>query len=108
MTNVGIIGGGGISETHARAAQALDGVEIVAFCGRNVDKVAQLTSRYGGTAYADFEAFLAHRPMDLVMIGSPSGLHAAQGIAAAHHGLHVLVEKSIDVSTRAEIGRAHV
>ncbi len=101
MTNVGIIGGGGISETHARAAHELDGVEIVAFFGRNVDKVAHLSSRYGGTPYADFQTFLAHRPMDLVMIGSPSGLHAVQGMSAAQHGLHVLVEKSIDVSTQA-------
>src|SRR5438876_11389403 len=37
--------------------------------------------------------------MDLVVIGSPSGLHAAQGIAAAHHGLHVLTEKPIEIST---------
>jgi predicted dehydrogenase len=100
MTHVGIIGGGGISETHARAAQELDGVEIVAFCGRNADKVARLSSLYGGKPYTDFEAFLRHRPMDMVLIGSPSGLHAEQGTAAAQQGLHVLVEKSIDVSTR--------
>jgi predicted dehydrogenase len=37
--------------------------------------------------------------MDLVVIGSPSGLHAAQGIAAARHGLHVLTEKPIEIST---------
>ena len=36
--------------------------------------------------------------MDLVVIGSPSALHAEQGIAAARHGLHVLVEKPIDVT----------
>jgi predicted dehydrogenase len=100
MTHVGIIGGGGISETHARAAQELDGVEIVAFFGRNAEKVARLSSLYNATAYDDFKAFLRHRPMDVVMIGSPSGLHAEQGIAAAQQGLHVLVEKSIDVSTR--------
>ena len=33
------------------------------------------------------------------MIGSPSGLHAEHGIAAVERGLHVLVEKPIDVST---------
>src|SRR5262245_23791477 len=101
MTHVGIIGGGGISETHARAAQELEGVEIVAFFGRNADKVSRLSASYNASAYADFKAFLRHRPMDLVLIGSPSGLHAEQGIAAAQQGLHVLVEKSIDVSTRA-------
>jgi predicted dehydrogenase len=36
--------------------------------------------------------------MDLVAIGSPSGLHAEQGIAAARRGLHVLTEKPIDIS----------
>jgi UDP-N-acetyl-2-amino-2-deoxyglucuronate dehydrogenase len=38
--------------------------------------------------------------MDLVAIGSPSGLRAAQGIAAAERGLHVLTEKPIDISTK--------
>jgi predicted dehydrogenase len=37
--------------------------------------------------------------MDLVIIGSPSALHAEQGIAAASQGLHVLTEKPIDVTT---------
>ena len=52
--------------------------------------------------------------MDLVVIGSPSGLHAEQGIAAAQHGLHVLTEKPIDTSTAradrliAEAARAGV
>ncbi len=58
-----------------------------------------MAARYGGRAFARYEDFLAHRPMDLVVIGSPSGVHAEQGIAAAERGLHVLVEKPIDVST---------
>src|SRR6202049_2824159 len=37
--------------------------------------------------------------MDLVMIGSPSGLSAAGGIAAGHSGGHVLTKKPIDIST---------
>jgi predicted dehydrogenase len=37
--------------------------------------------------------------MEMVIIGSPSGVHAEQGIAAAKHGLHVLVEKPIDITT---------
>jgi len=32
------------------------------------------------------------------MIGSPSGLHANEGIACARRGLHVLVEKPIDLT----------
>lgn len=97
--HVGLIGGGNISETHARAARAISGVEIAAVYGTNSEKVRKLSGEHGGKAYADFAAFLAHRPMDVVIIGSPSGLHATQGIAAAKQGLHVLTEKPIDIST---------
>ena len=36
--------------------------------------------------------------LDAVVLGSPSGVHAEQGIAAARRGLHVLTEKPIDVT----------
>ena len=99
MIHIGIVGGGNISETHARAAREIEGVEIAAINGGNQDKSARLGQLYGGAVYEDFERFLEHRPMTMVAIGSPSGLHAEQGIAAARHGLHVLVEKPIDIST---------
>jgi predicted dehydrogenase len=37
--------------------------------------------------------------MDLVAIGSPSGVHAEQALAAVQRGLHVLVEKPLDIDT---------
>ena len=96
---IGLIGGGNISETHARAARALPGVVVAAIYGTNANRVAILSREHSCKAYSDFDEFLQHRPMDLVAIGSPSGLHAAHGIAAARHGLHVLTEKPIDIST---------
>src|SRR6266566_4609167 len=102
--HIGLIGGGNITETHARAARAIPGVEISAINGTNAEKIARLCCEHGGTPYQDFAAFLKHRPIDLVIIGSPSGLHATQGIAAARQGLHVLTEKPIEISTaRADI-----
>jgi len=97
--HVGLIGGGNISETHARAARAIPGVEIAGVYGTNSEKVHKLCREHGGAPHTDFAAFLAQRPMELVIIGSPSGMHASQGIAAAKHGLHVLTEKPIDIST---------
>src|SRR5918997_6671285 len=97
MLHVGILGGGNISETHARAAREAEGVRVAAVCGPNREKVARLCGLYGGTAYERLEDFLSHRPLDAVLVGSPSGLHAEQGIAAARRGLHVLVEKPIDI-----------
>src|SRR5215510_903124 len=97
VIHIGIIGGGNISDTHARAAREIEGVEISAIYGLNQEKSTELGRRYGGVVYPDFETLLQHKPMDLAAIGSPSGLHAEQGIAAARRGLHVLVEKPIDI-----------
>ena len=95
---VGILGAGNISETHARAASAIAGTQIVAVHGGNTARGKRLAAAYNAAAYDELDAFLAHRPMDVVAIGSPSGLHADQAIAACRQGLHVLVEKPIDIS----------
>ena len=65
----------------------------------NAAKVEALANRYGAAAFTDVAAFLAHKPMDIVAIGSPSGLHADQGVMAAAAGLHLYVEKPLDVTT---------
>jgi len=96
---IGLIGGGNISETHARAATQTTGVEIAAIYGTNTTKVEHLSRQYGGKTFLDLNQFFSHRPMDMVMLGSPSGLHASQGIEAVRRGLHVLTEKPMDVST---------
>jgi UDP-N-acetyl-2-amino-2-deoxyglucuronate dehydrogenase len=97
--HIGILGAGNISDTHARAAAAIPGIVISAVFGANPEKTAALATRHGATAYRDLDSFLAHRPMDFVAIGSPSGLHAEQALAAVRRGLHVIVEKPLDVST---------
>ncbi len=101
----GFVGCGNITDTHVRAAKEAC-LGIAAFHGRDPAKAQAMAARYGGRAYARYEDFLAHRPMDMVVIGTPSALHAEQGIAAAERSLHVLVEKPIDVTV--EKGQALV
>src|SRR6185369_16384254 len=97
---IGLIGGGNITETHARAVRSMQDAEITAVVGSNAEKVNRLCREHGAQPFLDFQKFLDHRPMDMVIIGSPSGLHAYQGVAAAQRGLHVLTEKPIDISTQ--------
>ena len=49
-TYIGLIGGGNISETHARAARAIPDVQIAAVFGTNAENVNRLCREYGGTA----------------------------------------------------------
>jgi UDP-N-acetyl-2-amino-2-deoxyglucuronate dehydrogenase len=96
---VGLIGAGNISDTHARALGELPGAEIAAVYAPDAARAERFTARYGGTPHDSLEQMLAQRPLDMVVIGTPSGLHADHGTAAAVQGLHVLVEKPIDVTT---------
>ena len=95
---VGFTGGGGITATHARAAREA-GFDIVGFSGRSADKSAALASEHGGRPFGTLEEMLAEGDLSVVLVGSPSGRHAEEGLAAAAHGVHVLVEKPIDVTT---------
>jgi predicted dehydrogenase len=97
--HIGILGGGNISDTHARAAAAIPGVTVAACYGANRERTAKLAAQHAAAVYDDLDRFLDHRPMDIVAIGSPSALHAEQGIAAARRGLHVLSEKPLDITT---------
>src|SRR5688500_252508 len=96
---LGLIGAGNISDTHLRAAQSLPGVRVSAVYSPTIEKARRLAASAGATAYNTLDSFLGHKPLDIVAIGSPSGMHAEQAIAAAERGLHVLVEKPLEIST---------
>jgi UDP-N-acetyl-2-amino-2-deoxyglucuronate dehydrogenase len=103
MIHVGLIGAGNISGTHARAVGEIPGAAVAAVYSRTHAHAEALAAQYQARAFDALDAFLEHRPLDLVIVGSPSGVHADQAIAAARRGLHVLVEKPIDVtSARAD------
>jgi predicted dehydrogenase len=99
VLRVGFVGGGGITETHARAARECSDLEIAAFCGTNREKTEDLAREFGGHAFGELDEMLEQVALDCVVIGSPSGRHAEQGLAAVGRGLHVLVEKPLDVKT---------
>jgi len=56
--HIGILGGGNISDTHARAARETPGVELVAYWGRDPEKTSTMATRYGGRAYRDLDGFM--------------------------------------------------
>ena len=73
--HVGLIGAGNISDTHARAASAIPDVKVAAVYAPTRDHAVRLAAAHGAAAFDTLDTFLDHRPMDMVAIGSPSGLH---------------------------------
>jgi predicted dehydrogenase len=100
---VGIVGLGRIAPAHIRAVKACaDLAELVAVVSRRRE-AAQVAAKQHGvpTVYGSLEDALAARTLDAVVLCSPNHLHAAQAIAAAKAGCHVLVEKPLS-NTLAE------
>ncbi|BCS32761.1 oxidoreductase [Luteitalea sp. TBR-22] len=98
ILRVGFTGGGNISDTHIRAVAEVPGLEAVAVCGSNAAKVGALAERYALAAAPSLAALLDAHAIDLVCIGSPSGVHADEIALAASRGCHVLTEKPLDIT----------
>jgi predicted dehydrogenase len=97
--HLGLVGAGNISGTHARAIGEIPGAAVAAVYSPTRERAAALAAAHGAAPYDSLDRFLDHRPMEIVVVGSPSGLHGEHGAAAARRGLHVLVEKPMEIST---------
>lgn len=97
----GLLGAGSIAETHARALAGSGEAELVAVAGgRGAEAFA---ARHGAAFESDPGALLTRGDLDGVIVCTPSGARRDLVIAAAANGLHVLVEKPLEVTTdRAE------
>jgi predicted dehydrogenase len=94
----GIVGAGMVARYHADAIARTPGARLEAVCRGSPGREAETSARFGVPCEPNVAALLARRDIDAVCICTPSGLHAAQTIAAAQAGKHVLVEKPMALS----------
>ena len=97
---VGIVGLGWVAGAHIETFKAVDGAKVTAVSSRRQHSPADLEKRYGLPlkATTDYEAMLRDPAVDIIDICTPHPLHAAQIIAAAQAGKHILIEKPICLS----------
>jgi UDP-N-acetyl-2-amino-2-deoxyglucuronate dehydrogenase len=114
VTQVGLIGAGNISATHARALAAIAGVNLAAVYAPRRERAQALADTAGARAYDALDRFFDGQPLDMVVVGTPSGLHGEHAVAAVRRGIHVLVEKPLEITVArvdalvAEANRAGV
>jgi UDP-N-acetyl-2-amino-2-deoxyglucuronate dehydrogenase len=108
---IALVGCGRISANHIKAIAAHhDRAELIAICDTQPERLEQAknliteqalehpgatTNPSQFSSFADLIAAAQNgtTPVDLVVLATPSGLHAGQVIAAAEAGLHVCTEK---------------
>jgi predicted dehydrogenase len=72
---------------HCRTA----GMDVVAVCEINREKLQRAVDALGATPYEDYDAFLTH-DMDAVILANAFDEHAQMAIQALNQGKHVLSE----------------
>ncbi len=90
---IALAGGGAFGEKHLDGLRNIDGVEVVALCGRLQQPTEEMAAKYGiGFATTDYDAMLARADVDAVILCTPTQIHAEQAIKAMNAGKHVEVE----------------
>lgn len=96
---VGIVGTGYIADFHAKAIDALDGVELVAVADANLTVAQAFGAAWNVPAYASLDAMVEGERLDAIHLLTPPDLHYPIAVQAFAAGLDVLVEKPMCVSS---------
>jgi predicted dehydrogenase len=97
---VGVVGLGSVAGAHIDAFRSVPGARVTAVCSRRAWEPGALQVKYGQPlrAYHRYEDLLADGDVDVIDICTPHPLHAAQAVAAARAGKHLIIEKPIALS----------
>ncbi len=97
---VGLLAYGAIGHEHNRAVQATDGLELTAVCDVDPDRVAAARELApDAVAFSDATAMIESGLIDVVIVSTPPNSHYSWARAALEHGIHVVLEKPMALTT---------
>lgn len=97
---VGIVGIGNMGTAHACciADGRVEGMHLSAVCDLREERLTYCRERFSGVqTFSDWRAMVDGGLIDALIVAVPHPLHADIAEYALTHGLHVLVEKPVDV-----------
>jgi UDP-N-acetylglucosamine 3-dehydrogenase len=98
---IGVLGAGFAGSMHAHSSLAIEGAQLVAVAAETPEEAAPLAKDCGARVEATADSLCAAEDIDLVIVATPTHLHAKHAIAAARARKHVFCEKPL-ARTRAE------
>ena len=91
---VGIVGASFARAAYLPALRHVPGAEVVALASSRIDSARAAAEEFGiPAAYDDWQEMLDKHALDLVLIATPTDLHAPITLAALDKGAHVVCEK---------------
>ncbi len=99
---VGVIGAGVYGTTVLQAfswAQRCRQIELAAVAEIDEDVLTKQAERFSVQGYADYRDMLQQEDLDAVAIVTPDHLHKEMALNCADSGIHMMVQKPLDVTT---------
>lgn len=91
---VALAGCGRIAQKHFESLKAHEkDMELVAVCDTDPQVLAAASASLNTRGFSQYAEMLAQTDSDVIVLCTPSGLHAGQTILAAQHHKHVMTEK---------------
>lgn len=90
-----IVGCGRIAKRHSELLgdNQIDGAILAAVCDTRFERAKKIGDHFNVPCYADMNDMMRIEAIDVVVVLTPSGLHAKNVVELAKYGKHILVEK---------------
>ena len=95
MLKFALVGCGRIAKRHSELLgfDQIRGAKLVAVCDNVVDKAIKIAGQFGISSYEDMDKMMISESIDVVVVLTPSGLHAEHVVNLSKYGKHIMVEK---------------
>jgi len=95
MLNFALVGCGRISKRHSEllGLDQIKGAKLVAVCDIMMQRAEEIAKKYDVPSYSDMDEMMSCELIDIVVVLTPSGLHAEHVINLSRYGKHIMVEK---------------
>jgi predicted dehydrogenase len=96
MIRLGVVGTGGMANSHATQFSKMEGVKITACCDVSAERCAAFAEKWSvPRTYESYADMLEHEQLDGVTNVTPDAMHADVAIAVANKGVAILSEKPL-------------
>jgi UDP-N-acetyl-2-amino-2-deoxyglucuronate dehydrogenase len=100
MLKFALVGCGRIAKRHSELLgfDQIKGSRLISVCDNVIDKANKIAEQFKVSAYKDMDEMMKSESIDVVVVLTPSGLHAEHVINLSKYGKHIMVEKPMALS----------
>ena len=100
MLKFALVGCGRISKRHSELLgfDQIVGAKLVSVCDNVIGKAKKIGEQFNISSYDDMDKMMKSELIDVIVVLTPSGLHAEHVVNLAQYGKHMMVEKPMALS----------